>query len=81
VAHPAFHSAQHIGDDAGELVLFGLHPIGMIGVVANRSHIKFCDQSVLAIAILKFGCNQALINDFFGDAQIFEHVQGGRVKS
>src|SRR5205823_15060963 len=72
--------AELLLQDARQLGLFALHPIGMIGRVGDGIEIELRQHTVALAAILELRRNQALCDQRGRGAEPIEHVERGRME-
>ena len=71
---------QDPGDDAGELVLLQLQPVGEQGFVGDQRHVEFRHLAGLPVPVLIAIDDQALGDHGGGHAQLVQHFQRWRVE-
>ena len=72
--------AELLLQDARQLGLLALHPIGMIGHVGDGIEIELRQHTVARAAILELRRNQALRDQRGRGAEPIEHVERGRME-
>jgi hypothetical protein len=75
------HPRKLLVQDARELGLLALHPVGMTGHVGDGAEIELRQHAVRLAAILELGRDQPLLDQRLCGAECLEHVQRRRVKS
>ena len=80
-AHVGFrHPLQDVDDDAVELVLLGLHPVGVAGIVPEDAEVPLGDDAARGVPVLPDRADDALGDQRLDDAELVQHVQRRRVE-
>ena len=74
------HPLQDVDDDTVELVLLGLHPVGVAGVVLQDAEVPLGDDAARGVAVLPDGADYALGDQRLDHAELVQHVEGRRVE-
>src|SRR5215510_922545 len=73
-------AAQLLIENARELGLLGLHPVGVAGDVGDGGEIERREHAMMLVAILERRRHQTLRNEGLRGAERLEHIEGRRME-